>query len=140
MGKIDRRWALGDFTEMLAGMRDADELRTLDATGMTPSISAVLHAAEKAGMLMALLDTVEAGGADSALTRIEVLLEEQVRLQKASLERLDALVALLSTRARRQEALDRARADEDREIEAAREDGRRVRASRAKAAPAGSGG
>lgn len=139
MGKIERRWNLGDFTEMLAGMSEPDALRTLDAVGMTPSISAVLHAAEKVGLLMSLLDQAEAGGGDSALTRIEVLMQEQVALQKATLARLDALVSLLSTRAARQAQLDQARADEDAAIEAAREEAKRSRPRRSRPADGGSG-
>lgn len=130
MAKLERRWGPTDFTEMLAGMSDPETLRTMDSNGMTPSVSAVLHAAEKAFLLMSLLDTVEAGGAESAITRIEVLLQEIVENQRVQIEQGQALVALLGTRAARQAALDRARAEEDAEIEAAREEARKARPGR----------
>ncbi len=133
---MDRPWKLTDFEEARAGMRDQADLRALDPNGMPMAFAAALDSATMTGLLMALLDQAEAGGAESALTRIESLLQEQVALQKATVERLDALVALLSTRARRQAALDEARAEEDRAIEAVRaEVGGRRRSARA--APAG---
>ncbi len=89
-------------------------------------------------MLMSLLDQAEAGGAESALTRIEVLLEENHALLRALLEANRAQVALLSTRAARQAQLDQARADEDREIEAAREEARALRKGRTRPAPTAS--
>lgn len=132
MAKLERRWSPSDFSELLAGMRDPETLRTLDSTGMTPSISAILHAAEKVFLLMALLDTVEAGGAESAITRIEVLLQEVVQNQKIQIEQSRALVALLSTRAARQAQLDQARAEEDAAIEAAREEAKKLKMGRNK--------
>ncbi len=138
MNRIEGHWTVPQLAELLAGMGGPDALRTLDAAGLTPAIAAAIHSAVKTAMLMSLLDQAEAGGAESALTRIEVLLEENHALLRALLEANRAQVALLSTRAARQAQLDQARADEDREIEAAREEARALRKGRTRPAPTAS--
>ncbi|WP_249732318.1 hypothetical protein [Roseococcus sp. SDR] len=105
----DRRWSTHDFSEMLAGMVDPATLRTLDARGMTPAYAASLHAAEKANLLMALLDMAEEHAGETSLDRIEGLLGEMVEQQKVTNERLNALVLLFSSRANREAAWNEAK-------------------------------
>lgn len=102
-------WKTTDYTDLLAGLGDPKMLRQMDRRGMTPGYAAALEAAEKAALLMALLDMASSTEGESALDRIEALLTEQVEMQKVMLERLNALVSLLSSRNEREQAFEAAR-------------------------------
>jgi formate dehydrogenase maturation protein FdhE len=129
----DRRWGIHDFSEMLAGMMDPATLRQADARGMTPAYAASLHAAEKANLLMALLDMAADHEGESSLDRIENLLGEMVEQQKVTNERLNALVLLFSSRANREAAWNEAKQLADETVPPLKAKGRR------KSEPDGSG-
>jgi hypothetical protein len=76
---------------------------------MTPAYAASLHAAEKANLLMALLDMAADHEGESSLNRVEGLLGEIVEQQKVTNERLNALILLFSSRANREAAWNEAR-------------------------------
>ena len=102
-------WKTTDYTDLLAGLGAPAMLRKMDRRGMTPGYAAALEAAEKTALLMALLDMASSTEGESALDRIETLLTEQVEMQKVMLERLNALVSLLSSRNEREQAFDAAK-------------------------------
>lgn len=108
MSKLDRPWKLTDFEEARAGMRDPADLRALDPNGMPMAFAAALDSATMAGLIMGLVDQAREGGEDSALTRIEALLQEQVTLLRVQNEQIRALVELLSSRAKRASAMEQA--------------------------------
>lgn len=96
-----RNWGAPQFDELLAGMGEPGMLREVDKRGMTPTIAAALEAGSATNRLMSLLDGPGAGEGESALERIEELLTEQVALQRAVVEKIDALIRLMSPRAAR---------------------------------------
>ena len=93
-----KNWSVNDYDDLLAGVRDAGELRVLDRRGMTPGLAAALDTGSASHRLMSLLDGPEAGEGESALSRIEELLAEQVEQGRLVLEKLDAVIQLLSPR------------------------------------------
>lgn len=97
-----KNWSVNDYDDLLAGVRDAGELRTLDHRGMTPGLAAALDTGSASHRLMSLLDGPEAGEGESALSRIEELLGEQVEQGRLVLEKLDAVIRLLSPSAFRE--------------------------------------
>ena len=76
---------------------------------MTPGYAAALEAAEKAALLMALLDMASNTEGESALDRIENLLTEQVELTKVLIEGQKAIVTLLSSRNEQEKSFEAAK-------------------------------
>jgi len=94
----DSRWTAAEMEELLAGMRQPEDLRRLDQRGMTPSYAASLEAAVLVRRLMVLLDDQAEAPGQNVLDQIKELLETQVRQQAVIVERLDALITLISPR------------------------------------------
>jgi hypothetical protein len=84
--------------ELLAGMREPEDLRRLDQRGMTPSYAASLEAAVLIRRLMVLLDDQGEMPGQSVLEDIKTLLERQLAQQALIGEKLDALIHLISPR------------------------------------------
>lgn len=102
-------WKTTDYTDLLAGLGDPKMLRQMDRRGMTPGYAAALEAAEKAALLMALLDMASNTEGESALDRIENLLTEQVELTKVLIEGQKAIVTLLSSRNEQEKSFEAAK-------------------------------
>ena len=66
-----KNWGVTDYDDLIAGVRDATELRVLDNRGMTPGLAAALDTGSASHRLMSLLDGPAAGDGESALSRIE---------------------------------------------------------------------
>ena len=90
-----KNWSVNDYDDLLAGVRDAGELRMLDLRGMTPGLAAALDTGSASHRLMSLLDGPEAGEGESALSRIEELLGELVQGSRETKEWQQAVTALL---------------------------------------------
>lgn len=110
--QTDSRWTAAEMEELLAGMRQPEDLRRLDQRGMTPSYAASLEAAVLIRRLMVLLDDEAQVPGQSVLDDIRALLETQVHQQAVIAEKLDALVHLISPRMAKL-AADRAKAVEE---------------------------
>lgn len=108
----DARWTRSEMEELLAGVRSSDDLRRLDQRGMTPAYAASLEAAVLVSRLMVLLDAAEGEPGTDPLEELKALLRQQVEQQHLVLEKLDALIAILSPRAARL-AAQQARAQEE---------------------------
>ena len=94
----DARWTSAEMEELLAGMREPEDLRRLDQRGMTPSYAASLEAAVLIRRLMVLLDDQGEVPGQSVLEDIKSLLERQLAQQTLIGEKLDALIHLISPR------------------------------------------
>ncbi len=95
---MEKNWGLHEYDELLAGMHDPGALRQVDGRGMTPTIAAALDTGSMAHRLMSLLDEPDATEGESALDRIQALLEENLEVQKANGQKLDALLRVLAIR------------------------------------------
>jgi hypothetical protein len=108
----DARWTTAEMEELLAGMRQPEDLRRLDQRGMTPSYAASLEAAVLVRRLMVLLDDQAEVPGQNVLEDIRALLETQVHQQAVISEKLDALITLISPRMAKL-AAERAKATEE---------------------------
>ena len=95
---MEKNWGLHEYDELLAGMHDPGALRQVDGRGMTPTIAAALDTGSMAHRLMSLLDEPEVTEGESALDRIQSLLEENLDVQKANGQKLDAILRVLAPR------------------------------------------
>lgn len=91
-------WQTSDLEDLWAGLMAPEDLRRLDPRGMTLGYAASVRAAILTSRLMALLDEDQAAPGEDVLSRIEDLLEQQVRKQDMILQRLDALISIVSPR------------------------------------------
>lgn len=91
-------WQTSDMEDLWAGLMSPEDLRRLDPRGMTLGYAASVRAAILASRLMALLDEDQAAPGEDVLSRIEDLLEQLVRREDMVLERLDALISIVSPR------------------------------------------
>ena len=90
-----KNWSVNDYDDLLAGVRDAAELRLLDHRGMTPGLAAALDTGSASHRLMSLLDGPSAGDGESALSRIEELLAELVEQGREEAQWRQAVAPLL---------------------------------------------
>lgn len=90
-----KNWSVNDYDDLLAGVRDAAELRVLDRRGMTVGLAAALDTGAASYRLMSLLADPAAGEGESALARVEELLGELVEQGREEAQWRQAVTPLL---------------------------------------------
>ena len=90
-----KNWSVNDYDDLVAGVRDPSELRTLDGRGMTPGLAAALDTGSASHRLMSLLADPAAGEGESALARVEELLGELVEQGREEAQWRQAVTPLL---------------------------------------------